>query len=143
DPCTPLSANFPRVPKPPSPGHSLLRGCCSSKPGRPTGSWVFVLRESPLAGRPDPQGRVPALTLDMSYAWRGEGAPGRVRRRSAARPPRRRLGLRGRDGRLRTRRRGSYHWVVRDAADGPAIVTVDDLDQKPWLGDTRDDVFDG
>ncbi len=38
---------------------------------------------------------------------------------------------------------GSYHWVVRDAADGPAFVTVDDLDQKPWLGDTRDAVFDG
>jgi len=38
---------------------------------------------------------------------------------------------------------GSYHLVVRDATGGLAFVTVDDLDQKPWLGDTRDDVFDG
>jgi spectinomycin phosphotransferase len=38
---------------------------------------------------------------------------------------------------------GSYHWVVRDAAGGRTFVTVDDLDQKPWLGDGRDDVFDG
>lgn len=38
---------------------------------------------------------------------------------------------------------GSYHWVVRDADGARAFVTVDDLDQKAWLGDTRDAAFDG
>ena len=38
---------------------------------------------------------------------------------------------------------GSYHWVVRDLAGTRRFVTVDDLDQKPWLGDTREQVFDG
>ncbi len=38
---------------------------------------------------------------------------------------------------------GSYHWVVRDAEGVRAFVTVDDLDQKAWLGDTRDSAFDG
>ena len=33
---------------------------------------------------------------------------------------------------------GSYHWFVRDAEGARAFVTVDDLDQKTWLGDTRD-----
>ena len=38
---------------------------------------------------------------------------------------------------------GSYHWVVRDLEGTRGFVTVDDLDRKPWLGDTRDSVFDG
>jgi spectinomycin phosphotransferase len=38
---------------------------------------------------------------------------------------------------------GSYHWTVADAAGRRAFVTVDDLDQKPWLGDSRDDAFAG
>jgi spectinomycin phosphotransferase len=38
---------------------------------------------------------------------------------------------------------GSYHWVVTDPADRRGFVTVDDLDRKPWLGDTRDAAFDG
>jgi spectinomycin phosphotransferase len=38
---------------------------------------------------------------------------------------------------------GSYHWVVRDREGTRAFVTVDDLDAKAWLGDTRDVAFDG
>lgn len=38
---------------------------------------------------------------------------------------------------------GSYHWVVRDRHGTPAFVTVDDLDQKSWLGDTRASALDG
>jgi thiamine kinase-like enzyme len=38
---------------------------------------------------------------------------------------------------------GSYHWVVRDLDGTRGFVTVDDLDRKPWLGDTRESVFDG
>jgi spectinomycin phosphotransferase len=38
---------------------------------------------------------------------------------------------------------GSYHWLVRDAEGARGFVTVDDLDQKTWLGDTRDAAFDG
>jgi spectinomycin phosphotransferase len=38
---------------------------------------------------------------------------------------------------------GSYHWEVRDPAGTSGFVTVDDLDRKPWLGDTRDSVFVG
>jgi spectinomycin phosphotransferase len=37
---------------------------------------------------------------------------------------------------------GSYHWVVDDAEGTRAFVTVDDLDQKAWLGDTRESAFD-
>jgi spectinomycin phosphotransferase len=33
---------------------------------------------------------------------------------------------------------GSYHWVASDVAGTRRFVTVDDLDQKRWLGDTRD-----
>ena len=33
---------------------------------------------------------------------------------------------------------GSYHWVARDLDGTRRFVTVDDLDQKRWLGDTRD-----
>ena len=38
---------------------------------------------------------------------------------------------------------GSYHWVVRDAARRRWFVTVDDLDDKAWLGDTRPAVLAG
>lgn len=38
---------------------------------------------------------------------------------------------------------GSYHWVVCDFKGTRGFVTVDDLDRKPWLGDTRESVFDG
>ena len=38
---------------------------------------------------------------------------------------------------------GSYHWVVQDLEGKRGFVTADDLDQKPWLGDTRDSAFDG
>jgi spectinomycin phosphotransferase len=38
---------------------------------------------------------------------------------------------------------GSYHWVVKDRNGTRAFVTVDDLDLKPWLGDTRESAFDG
>jgi spectinomycin phosphotransferase len=38
---------------------------------------------------------------------------------------------------------GSYHWVVSDVEGNRRFVTVDDLDAKPWLGETRDSVFDG
>lgn len=38
---------------------------------------------------------------------------------------------------------GSYHWIVRDLEGTRGFVTVDDLDRKPWLGDTRESVFDG
>ncbi len=37
---------------------------------------------------------------------------------------------------------GSYHWEVVDATGGRAFVTVDDLGQKAWLGETRDEVFE-
>jgi spectinomycin phosphotransferase len=38
---------------------------------------------------------------------------------------------------------GSYHWIVRDRAGRQWFATVDDLDQKHWLGDTRDGVAEG
>ena len=38
---------------------------------------------------------------------------------------------------------GSYHWVVRDRKGTRGFVTVDDLDRKTWLGDTRESAFDG
>jgi spectinomycin phosphotransferase len=38
---------------------------------------------------------------------------------------------------------GSYHWVVKDNNGTRAFVTVDDLDLKAWLGDTRESTFDG
>jgi hypothetical protein len=38
---------------------------------------------------------------------------------------------------------GSYHWVVGDRNRTRRFLTVDDLDQKAWLGDTRGFVFDG
>jgi spectinomycin phosphotransferase len=33
---------------------------------------------------------------------------------------------------------GSYHWVASDRDGTRRFVTVDDLDQKRWLGETRD-----
>ena len=33
---------------------------------------------------------------------------------------------------------GSYHWIAADTAGARRFVTVDDLDQKRWLGETRD-----
>jgi spectinomycin phosphotransferase len=38
---------------------------------------------------------------------------------------------------------GSYHWVVRDLEGRHGFVTVDDLDVKPWFGDTRASTFEG
>jgi spectinomycin phosphotransferase len=38
---------------------------------------------------------------------------------------------------------GSYHWIVRDRAGRRWFATVDDLDQKRWLGGTRDAVAEG
>jgi spectinomycin phosphotransferase len=38
---------------------------------------------------------------------------------------------------------GSYHWKVADRSGARGFVTVDDLDQKSWLGDTCDAAFDG
>src|ERR1700742_4424939 len=38
---------------------------------------------------------------------------------------------------------GSYHWVIRDQAARRWFVTVDDLDDKPWLGNTRPGVLAG
>ena len=38
---------------------------------------------------------------------------------------------------------GSYHWLVKDSGETRNFVTADDLDQKPWLGRTRESAFDG
>jgi spectinomycin phosphotransferase len=38
---------------------------------------------------------------------------------------------------------GSYHWVVTAGRSGRWFVTVDDLDDKGWLGQTRGAVFAG
>jgi spectinomycin phosphotransferase len=38
---------------------------------------------------------------------------------------------------------GSYHWHVTDETGDRAFVTVDDLGQKTWFGDTNDAAFDG
>lgn len=38
---------------------------------------------------------------------------------------------------------GSYHWVVRDGQGACWFVTVDDLDDKAWLGQTRAAVSGG
>jgi spectinomycin phosphotransferase len=38
---------------------------------------------------------------------------------------------------------GSYHWVMRDGEGGRWFVTVDDLDDKPWLGHSRVTALDG
>jgi spectinomycin phosphotransferase len=36
---------------------------------------------------------------------------------------------------------GSFHWLAETAARGRLFVTVDDLDDKPWLGSDRDTVY--
>lgn len=38
---------------------------------------------------------------------------------------------------------GSYHWYAVGEDGGRVFVTVDDLDQKTWLGTMRDECFDG
>jgi spectinomycin phosphotransferase len=38
---------------------------------------------------------------------------------------------------------GSHHWKLTDDAGRRFFVTVDDLDDKDWLGDTREAVFEG
>lgn len=38
---------------------------------------------------------------------------------------------------------GSYHWVVDDVEGTRSFVTGDDLDLKPWLGNTRHSAFHG
>ena len=38
---------------------------------------------------------------------------------------------------------GGYHWVARSATGNRWFATVDDLDGKPWLGDSRDEAFQG
>jgi spectinomycin phosphotransferase len=38
---------------------------------------------------------------------------------------------------------GSYHWSIANTDGERSFVTVDDLDRKPWLGATRDEVFHG
>jgi spectinomycin phosphotransferase len=38
---------------------------------------------------------------------------------------------------------GSHHWLASDGSGTRGFVTVDDLDQKPWLGETRESVFEG
>jgi hypothetical protein len=38
---------------------------------------------------------------------------------------------------------GSYHWVVTARDRTRHFVTVDHLDRKPWLGDSRESVFAG
>jgi spectinomycin phosphotransferase len=38
---------------------------------------------------------------------------------------------------------GSYHWIVCDVEGVRAFATVDDLERKPWLGDTRESAFEG
>jgi len=38
---------------------------------------------------------------------------------------------------------GGYHWVLADVDGLRHFVTVDDLDSKDWLGDTRQVVFEG
>lgn len=38
---------------------------------------------------------------------------------------------------------GSHHWKLVDEFGEPHFVTVDDLDDKDWMGDTREAVFEG
>ncbi len=38
---------------------------------------------------------------------------------------------------------GSHHWLALDEGGQRYFVTVDDLDDKEWLGKTRDRAFDG
>jgi hypothetical protein len=38
---------------------------------------------------------------------------------------------------------GSYHWQVTDEDGRPHFVTVDDLDDKDWMGEERAAVLEG
>ncbi|MFZ0173512.1 MAG: phosphotransferase [Acidimicrobiales bacterium] len=38
---------------------------------------------------------------------------------------------------------GSYHWIADISARPQLFITVDDLDTKPWIGETRDSTFEG
>jgi spectinomycin phosphotransferase len=38
---------------------------------------------------------------------------------------------------------GSHHWIAVDRVGNRHFITVDDLDDKDWLGDSRDAVFQG
>lgn len=38
---------------------------------------------------------------------------------------------------------GTYHWLIHDLQGSRRFVNVDDLDRKPWFGDSRESVFDG
>lgn len=38
---------------------------------------------------------------------------------------------------------GSHHWKLTGDDGQPHFVTVDDLDDKDWMGDTRRTVFEG
>jgi spectinomycin phosphotransferase len=38
---------------------------------------------------------------------------------------------------------GCYHWKLAGEDGQPHFVTVDDLDAKDWMGDTREAVFEG
>ena len=38
---------------------------------------------------------------------------------------------------------GSYHWLSSDDSGARHFVTVDDLDQKGWLGNRRETAFHG
>src|SRR3954447_7021650 len=38
---------------------------------------------------------------------------------------------------------GSHHWTVMDRTGQNHFLTVDDLDTKDWMADTRDAVFQG
>src|SRR5262245_40494834 len=38
---------------------------------------------------------------------------------------------------------GSHHWKMLDQQGQPHFVTVDDLDDKDWMADTREAVFYG
>jgi spectinomycin phosphotransferase len=38
---------------------------------------------------------------------------------------------------------GSHHWVLKGPRGSTRFATVDDLDQKAWLGDTRESVLGG
>ncbi len=38
---------------------------------------------------------------------------------------------------------GSYHWIADVSGAPQFFITVDDLDTKPWIGQTRDSTFEG
>ena len=38
---------------------------------------------------------------------------------------------------------GSYHWVVDVGTNPKWFVAIDDLDTKPWIGESRSETFEG